>query len=288
MIRGIAKYAAAAGVLALAAAFSSVAAQDEDQPLAPTSPWNMRYDEDKCRLVREFGGADGVALMIDQTGPEPFYTLTLIGSNLRKINRKAATLQFGPNEAPQRRSFLYGTMPNGKRVISLYGTTLAPVEKTGDGEVVAIGPEREAAITTFSIGRSEDWETVELAIGRMAAPLDALRTCVEDLQSYLEIDADSGDKPPTPANSPGDWLNSWDYPRSMMTKGDEGVVSFRLTVDKEGKPTACQIAASTRPQTFDDVVCHALLQRAQFNPATDGEGNPRPAYYTGTVQFQIG
>ena len=254
--------------------------------LQPSSPWNMRYDEDRCRLVREFGGEDGVVLMLDQTGPEPFYTLTLIGSSLRKINRKSATLKFGPNEAPMQRSFLYGEMPDGKRVISLYGTTLAPAEKADDGRVVGIGPEREAAISTLLIGRSENWETVELQIGSMAAPLDALRTCVADLQTYLEIDKDSGEREPIPANNPGDWLNDGDYPTSMVNKGGEGTVSFRLTVDKQGKPTACQIAASSRPQTFDDIVCHALLQRAEFRPATDGEGNPRPAYYTGAVRFR--
>jgi len=280
-------FAAVAGALASAAAFSSVSAKESEQPLQPSSPWNVRYDEDRCRLVREFGGDDGVVLMLDQTGTEPFYTLTLIGSNLRKINRKAATLKFGPNEAPMRRSFLYGKLPDGTRIISLYGTTLAPVEKTDAGRIVAIGPEREAAITTFSIGRSEDWETVELEIGSMAKPLDALRTCAQDLEAYLQIDLAAGEREPRPASNTGAWVQTGDYPISMMRRGEEGNVSFRLTVDKEGKPTACQIVNSTRPQTFDDVVCHALLQRANFEPATDADGQPRAAYYSGTVGFRM-
>ena len=289
MFARIASLVAAAGALAFAAAFSSAAAQDaqETTVLQPSSPWNLRYDEDKCRLVREFGEGANVVLMLDQTGSEPFYTLTLIGDELRKLHKKEVTLKFGPDEESIRRSFLYGEMPDGRRLVSLYGITLAPVVKTDAGEVVAIGAEREAAISTLSIGRSSDWQVVTLAIGSMASPLDALRTCVADLGTYLEVNRAAGERGPVPASDSGEWLQSTDYPNDMISRNEEATVSFRLTVDREGKPTACHIVNSTRPQGFDDAVCLALLTRAQFKPATDPQGNPRAAYFTGAVRFSI-
>ena len=168
----------------------------------------------------------------------------------------------------------------------MHGVTLAPVAEKPDGEAIAIGPEREAAIESITISRSGS-KVVELRTGSMKEPLDAMRTCVADLANYLTIGEDSGAQSPTPKNSPGTWVTDDDYPTEMIRRNEEGVVAVRLTVDASGRATACHVRDSTRPQTFDDVVCLAILKRAKFKPALDAEGNPRAAYFMQAFAFRI-
>ena len=280
-------FAAAGVTIVIAAAFSSPASAKDDASdlLQPSSPWNLQYDEDKCRLARDFGGKDGVAVLFDQTGPEPFYTLIVVGDQLRSLSR-TAVIRFGDEEVTTR-SFVHGKSDDGRRYILLYGTTLAPAVKDDAGTVVPIGAEREAAISTLRIGRSEKRSLFTLNLESMAEPLAALRTCVDDLAGYLAIDPERGETAPTPASNPGEWVTDEDYPNVFVMDDKEGVVSARLTVNAQGRPTACQVVHSSTPQSFDDVVCLAFLQRARFNPATDAQGKPRSAYWTGTVRFQL-
>ena len=78
-----------------------------------------------------------------------------------------------------------------------------------------------------------------------------------------------------------------DYPRDLVRTGAQGLVRFRLTVDKEGAPTKCDLASTTKPEGFGSVVCGALLQRARFKPALDAQGEPIKSYFTGVVRFQM-
>ena len=89
MITRTGKFATAAGAIASAAVFpSALMAQDDDVTvLEPTTSWNVSYDEDKCRLSREFGGKEGIVLLIDKAGPEPFYNVILVGDELRRLSR---------------------------------------------------------------------------------------------------------------------------------------------------------------------------------------------------------
>jgi TonB family protein len=83
------------------------------------------------------------------------------------------------------------------------------------------------------------------------------------------------------------WFDANDYPTSMLRSGEQGIVNFRLRVDRAGKPTECKVQESTRPKAFDDAVCKTVMRRAKFEPALDAHGNLAPSYWRQTVIFRI-
>lgn len=288
--------AATLAAFLLSAPSSPATAAEDLRALAATSPWNLRYDEDKCRMVRRFGeGDDQIILMLDQAGVEPFYTLTLVGRPVRQANGRVIRIAFG-NEQPTERTFLRGKLKDGTPLIAMHGVTLAPVPPLPAGapaaelpEVAPIGPEREAAIERITFTGGPD-KAFALEVGPMGEVFGAMRTCVADLVKFLEPDPSKTNGPviaPSAKDNPQKWMTSDDYPEAMLRDNKEGMVLFRLTVDKHGKATSCHIARSSRPQSFDDTVCLALLKRARFKPALDAQGRPVAAYWNSAARFEI-
>lgn len=63
------------------------------------------------------------------------------------------------------------------------------------------------------------------------------------------------------------WFRPDDYPAAAAKAGKEGTVLFEVSVDAEGKPTACRIAKSSGTASLDDTTCRVVMERAKFKPA---------------------
>src|SRR5690606_31447822 len=92
-------------------------AADEDAPvvLEPTSPWNVHYADDYCRLARVFGaGASRVTLVIDKFGPGDGFNLTLAGPRMKfRQSNGVAKIRFGTEFPEQQLSFHSGSLGEG-------------------------------------------------------------------------------------------------------------------------------------------------------------------------------
>lgn len=120
--------------------------------------------------------------------------------------------------------------------------------------------------------------------------MKALRKCVDELLSHWGVDVErikTATRMPVPKGNPGSWIGVSDYPKDLLRKGAQGLVNFRLSVDKNGRATDCHIQSSTRPEGFDKAVCEAISKKARFKPALDAEGNPFAAYWISRVRFEI-
>lgn len=152
-----------------------------------------------------------------------------------------------------------------------------------------VTPAQEEAITHIELS-GRFLPHVILETGSLGKVMGKVRECTDQLLTEWGLDVarhknlSVGAQPVT---SPGRWLNSNDYPMHLVMRGVRGIVNFRLMVDEEGRATSCHIQQSTRPAEFDEVVCKAIMRRAKFNPARDGEGLPLPSYYNDTVRFSV-
>jgi TonB family protein len=287
-----------AAVLALAAFLTALAAMPvkaEPIVLPPSNQWTLDYAADKCRLIRKFGsGESEVELHIEKSGTGPFYNLAVFGKPARRSAGDVMAIAFGPNEAPSERSYLGGkTKSDDTPFIIMHGIHLAPVARRanqGEFEVAEIGPEREKAITSLTLSRGLS-RPLQLQIGSMKAPLDAMRTCVADLEQSLKLDTNGlseivvGPKP-TNAQELARFIQAR-YPTQQLQNGQGGTVAVQLTVNDQGKATACQIAASDRPAVFDDYVCFGLMRIAKFEPAIGPDGKPRFSFWRTRVTYKI-
>ncbi len=283
------------------------AAYKEPLRLTPNSKWILNYADDSCRLLRGFGNGDNSsAFYIERYGPGDSFAMMAAGEPFKKLSRRDLVLvRFGPEEGNQEPNFFEGDFGEFGAALIFSGLSIERPEWTGlseserkayfkamagrDDDTDPVGEAREKAITwlSFSDGKKQ---TVRLELGSMGKPFSALRTCTDKLVTSWGVDPlklASQSRELEPATSPGEWLDSSDYPTSMLRRGQQGLVQFRLSVGEDGKPTGCHIQQSTRPQEFDDIVCKRLMQRAAFIPALDADGKPFPSYYRSAVRFQM-
>lgn len=280
-----------------------VAAQKQPLTLNPSSKWIASYDEDSCRLIRQFGsGNDSVVAIFDRFGPNDRFQLTLAGKPVKaRSESRPARLKFGPIEEQQDVDFFTGSLGEDKPALIFQSSLrIAAIneaeqkafkkwDKNSDYQLPPISAERKAAVTYLSIGRPLR-KPIELQLGSMEKPFAALSTCIDELMTHWGIDIEKHknlSRTARPDSNPGNWVNAYDYPTNMLRQGQPAVVQFRVDIDDKGEVTGCHIQKTTRPKEFDDAVCKSLMKRARFLPALDAEGQPIASYWRSTVRFQI-
>jgi hypothetical protein len=294
-------------LFALSAAFATVGSlgvQVAKEPLRlkPSSKWHLDHAKERCRLAREFGdGEDKVTALLDKYGPGETFRLTLAGHPVRTNRDEGeAQLQFGPTEPSQQQLFFTANVGEEKALVFAGNMRIAPLTAAEKAafeakkfhevvDLVPVDPAREAAVRYLEIGRPLH-RTVILETGPLRAPFAALHACTDQLVEHWGLNAGkhkSLTRKVMPATNPGPWISSSDYPSSMLAAGQPASVEFRLDVGIDGKPTACYIQSTTGPKAFDDAVCKAMIQRAEFTPALDADGKPLPSYWRSTVRFYI-
>lgn len=69
-------------------------------------------------------------------------------------------------------------------------------------------------------------------------------------------------------------LTRSDYPPDLGRAGIGGRVSVTLTVEPNGRVSACRITRSTGVPQLDALTCRLMQQRFRFRPSTDRYGRP--------------
>lgn len=84
-----------------------------------------------------------------------------------------------------------------------------------------------------------------------------------------------------------DLFTSNDYPALAQREGHQGTVTFRMLVDEQGKPAACDIVESSGWPELDARTCTIMMQRLRFKPATDKAGNPAKGSWTSKLRWVL-
>jgi len=292
------------GVIALISIIASPSAHAAQPPLQlkQTSPWNVDYADDRCRLMRQFGEGDEKTYAIfDRYGPGERFRMTIAGKPVRtSVQNGEATIQFGPGEGEQQLGFYKGDLGeypalifhSQVRVAPPSATEQAMIDQRKDDEgidLAPVDPARETAIKYLMVGKPLR-RTLILETGAMRKPLEALGKCIDNLMTSWGIDVEKHkmlSRAARPLTSPVKWVVSSDYPVNMLSAGQPAIVEFRMSVGADGTPASCHIQSTTRPKEFDKAVCGSLMRRARFSPALDAEGKPLVSFYRNTVRFAL-
>lgn len=284
-----------AGVaLALLALPVAVSAKEGPLMLAPSSQWNMHYADEYCRLARTFG-TDGqaVTLLIDRFSPGARFRMSLVGPSMQRAAADGtATIRFGSVLPVQKLHFHSGEF-NHATAAWVFGASIRL--RPSPPEVDPNSPDAppafeadEASVTEIAVGVPLRRDFI-LQTGSMQKNFAALRNCTDNLVASWGIDVErarAGVRP-VPLTSPGSWVTGADYPPNMVRTFQPGLVEFRLSIDPEGKVTACHVQQSTNPEGFNAAVCKAMMRRARFAPARDRNGEPIASFYQNGVRFHI-
>jgi hypothetical protein len=135
-------------------------------------------------------------------------------------------------------------------------------------------------------------EPLFLRTGSLRAPMDAMRTCLDELYSHWGIDVEAHKTLSRPA-IPLDYARivreiTETYPESMLRGGNQGSLRVRLGVAADGKPIGCHMQVQYNEEEFERVACQKLMRHALFAPALDKDGRAIASFYLVTIQYALG
>ncbi len=94
-------------------------------------------------------------------------------------------------------------------------------------------------------------------------------------------------RPALPANYPGTWATTNDYPVQALRNMEQGATGYALSVDTGGKVTSCLITESSGSMDLDEATCRLVSDRARFAPATDAKGRVAEGSYTSRMHWVL-
>jgi len=77
------------------------------------------------------------------------------------------------------------------------------------------------------------------------------------------------------------------YPPESLRRGEEGVVGVRVTTDRKGNMTDCQVAKTSGYLALDNASCELLLTYGRTNPYLGPDGRTVVRVQDGQVLWQL-
>jgi hypothetical protein len=280
----------------------TMSANAQDTPgLAPSTPWNLHYDTDSCALRRMFGDSDRqVFLELRRFERTPRLQATVTSNWALPRNSSSVGYQFAADGEWVEFDGLPITADGGFRgvLFSLSLITLPDLDDVDDSRERATrlasfdwqGMERGAATKAVSLTlRGAFNRRIVMQTGSLAAPLEALNQCVNELMGHWGIDLEAHKtltRPAVPINLPK-VARMINYPPRMLQQSMPGVVNIRLSIDEQGGITGCHIQMPISDPAFEKSSCADLRHSLAFEPALDKDGKPIASYWITSVIFKI-
>jgi TonB family protein len=291
----------------LAGASSAVAAKErEPVVLEPSSPWNLNYGDDSCRLIRSFGeGKDAHVMFFEVVGPSMQFGLTLAGPQMRHFRSERHTpLQFGDSLPGHITEPQVGDLKSiGPAVI--YGSIgLVPEAEDGSDDEAQPDPIIAPSIELGTLPQinldeagqanfvqlSQRNRPVRFETGNLMEPFKALNICAGHLLETWGLDLEEHKtriKAPEFANEDKViWRLKRDYPDMALVRGQQAYFKMRLLIDEKGRVSNCFLFNQTEASSLDSPACK-YMEKAEFEPALDSNGEPMESYYLNTILYAI-
>lgn len=298
----------------LAASFLSATPANAALELDPSSDWQLRQYEDKCRMSRKFGqGEDEVTLWVFKASPGRFVNITALGRPFRNPYGSRVAMTFAPGETLSR-GFLRSTSSKGRPVLSMFGVEpISSAQEPLDNEVSETGEEDEEAVDLtlggeFVLASPEVLakrydavealelsgslaEKVSLKVGGLQSMMTALDRCNEArMEARRRAQAKAGDSGRGATTSgEREWAVSiqQNYPSYLLREMAQGSVGIRVQINPEGRATFCEVTQYKGSAGFTDAACLGMLRFARFNPTLDAAGSPSWGTYATRITYRV-
>ena len=83
------------------------------------------------------------------------------------------------------------------------------------------------------------------------------------------------------------YVSNSDYPITALRSEDQGTTRFRLTVDPNGRVSACEILSSSGSSSLDAATCRIMKSRARFTPAKNDAGQPTTDSVSSAIRWVL-
>jgi len=261
----------------------------QSAPLQPSGEWQVERDAESCRLFRAFGtGSQLVTLYFNAYGPDNSYRVTLAGAGVPRNLGKTLIAQvgFGAGAQPEEVIAIAARAGNDG-LLSFHLTGNSPAFRfyrtwnlsydvdAYDGEI--IWPDDLSALTL----QTGEMGQVALALGDMAAPLNALETCQAELAATWGWDEERLGVVADPAvlNDHTAVVQGMSMPPAVVINRSSMIVQLRVDVDAEGRGTECVVQSPPLEPRAQRELCGPFTGGTRFTPARDIAGNAVPGLF---------
>lgn len=258
-------------------------------PLARAGNWEVG-EGTACELGATFRhGGVAARLIFTGRGPWDDFDITLVSSDFASVRPMArVTVDFGPIVNARDAYWALLSLGDGSRALRLNGQRFDDIPIDPDKKLPKVTPEQVAAVEwlTITVGDS----AYRFGLGSMRRPKAALDQCIDRLMVRWGYDPEvqaTLSKPAEPANYPGSWATSNDYPGEARRKGMTGTVWFRLDLGDDGRVNDCHVVTATADPVLQARTCSLLKVRARFTPARDAAGNAVKSFYVNRVRWLL-
>jgi hypothetical protein len=277
--------------------------------LRPSSPWDVDYAANSCRLIRNFGTGKTLTKLAFESSTPADMDMMAIGEPIFS-HSDMVPARFLPTTSKNFDGKVVKTT-DGAPAILWPGVEFLPDEAIADeaeqdhgkdhpgvrppGHSLAEQAVRKALHQSFASATSEleiqtSWNRpVILETGSMGEAVRALDKCSEDSLKDWGVDPklEAQIVRPVFALNPTHWISSDDYPLSLSMNGEESSVLIRLLIDAQGGITKCTAVTHYNEAEFNRITCDLVGRRAKFLPAQLADGTKVPSYYAQRVIFRI-
>ena len=77
------------------------------------------------------------------------------------------------------------------------------------------------------------------------------------------------------------------YPERALAAREEGIVGFTVKLDRDAKPTACEVTYSSGHRRLDEETCGIVLTHAFFKPTYDQSGARMATVREGVINWKL-
>ena len=269
------------GAIASVVAAPAVHAE-EPLVLKPIGRWLVDYADDSCALRRTFGSeAEPFWLEIRQYAPGDEFIAT-VASRTVNLGKLAPDLRyrFVPDGEVRKNNLVATTSyAEGSQGVVLLDS-MRPESSFRSGDELAgwsdeARDERERALKGLHIELTGSPD-FELETGELHEPMNAMRTCLDDLiQSWgmdPQIHRSLSQKAGLENASAVTYELSRKVPSSLVPKGT--TVMFRIIISEAGETESCNVILPAIEEGPEKDICELIRKRAVFTPARDASGNP--------------
>jgi hypothetical protein len=166
---------------------------------------------------------------------------------------------------------------------------LVQAGQIADEEPNKVFSDYQQSVHAFVVGFGRG-SAIQVNVGDIAKPLDALRTCVDSLFKSWGVDPVVQDglsrlAKPEMAGIRGVQAQ---YPLSMLRELESTVISVRVMVDANGSATSCVLQTPTADADVNSELKQSICGSLRhFQPALDADGNAVASAYTTKVSYNV-
>jgi TonB family protein len=233
------------------------------------SRWVADWGERRCAIIRSAAGERPSTLSIRMIPGQRSPELLLVDPAWAHdpfFGERSLTIILAPSaEQVSAHGIVAPLEANGPRMLQ--------VEDLGDSFLDRLA---RSSVLTIRIGERR---LAEIPIPQAAAAARALRDCNDALLRNWRVDPVAMaalQRLPRPAVQHGElrWINDRDYPPDALRAGISGTVTYRFTVEVDGRVSDCTTVVSSGNLSLDNKACQVLLERGRFEPALGPDGRP--------------